>query len=46
MKGYELSRKDGEPSSLPTQVSVTVGDVGGGLRGRIGGRQGRVTRVT
>lgn len=35
MKGYELSRKDSEPSSLPTQVSVTVGDVGG--RGSWGG---------
>lgn len=30
MKGYELSRRDSEPSSLPTQVSVTVGDGGGG----------------
>lgn len=35
MKGYELSMKDSEPSSPPTQVSVTVGDGGG-----------RVTEIT
>lgn len=48
MKGYELSVKDSEPSFLPTQVSVTVGDGEEEIQGEIqGGRfGGRVTGVT
>lgn len=37
MKGYELSMRDSEPSSLPTQVSVTVGDGGEDSGGEDGG---------
>lgn len=45
MKGYEPSVRDSKSPSLPTQVSVTVGDGGGRLR-RGGVYRGKVTGVT